>query len=211
MKQKYYIFISAILFTLVTGSLLNCQSNEEKNRQLAVQKINEANELKKQAILFNDSLHKKEKYYEALNLVDEAIKLDPNNEIAYSQKISIYGEFKDYKMILHILDDLKSIKGEYPELVLFQGMFLAKLHKKEEAKQKFIKALDSYLQRIKSDTSTIFYDRINIAYLYMFLDEKEKSQNEFDQMEKDYPSKKATVDYEREMLLDFEWDKYFEK
>ena len=45
----------------------------------------------------------------------------------------------------------------------------------------------------------------------MFLDEKEKSQNELDQMEKDYPSKKDAVDYEREMLLEFEWDKYFEK
>lgn len=142
-----------------------------ENIDIAIEYYNEntkANGITKYACFIKKGviLMRMEKYEEAKNIFEEAIKIEPNNPMAYTNKIAALGILKKYEEAIKfceenekIIDkkDLYNIKGY---LFQNQGNDYKKDNKNEEAIKCYKKAIE-------------FYD-IGIGYINITIENKKK-------------------------------------
>lgn len=211
--MKTIIFSIALMMVIFINNsfFFNDDNILQDNKELAVKLTSEAYNIIKEIFIVEDSLERVQKYSKALNLLNDAIKLDSNYLPAYSNKLLIFEELKNYSEALKTTEEIREIKGIYPELFLTQGILLEKLSRSEEAEIKFKEALSLFYQKVESDTSSIFNDKINICYLILFLDGKEKALYQLDELKSNFPDRKESIEYHQTIIENFDWDEYFKK
>lgn len=209
--KKKLIFI----LSLMTIIFISCSKQYSKDdflqddKELAVKLTNEAHSIIEETIAVEDTIERVRKYYQALNLLNKATDLDSNYLPAYTNKQRVYEDLKDYQSAFNITEEIKVIKGDYPELILAQGILLEKLGKSEEAKIIFENALTLFHKKIDSGTSSIFNDKINICYLILFLEGKDKALQELNNLKSAFPDKKGAIEHHKIIIENFDWDEYF--
>ena len=176
MKIKY----TALLFLLITF-LISCKTNNKK--RVDVTENEAVNKLNKEAMfLARNNFHDNK----ALQMLDEAIALEPTFYLSYSNKANIYGWRKEYEKALEESKKSLNLNPVNADRCFTTGLLLEKTGHPEEAAEYFKKSIDLYstqFSKIKNEAekNALIFKQ---ALPKIFLNDKSYL-NDFETLKKD--------------------------
>lgn len=116
-------------------------------------------------------------YDSAIIYLDQAIEIDSLYLLAYTNKAQALQRKGSLEEAVKVLNEVEIIKPDFAEVLMDQGFLLEKMGKMELAHKKYRQALKAYEKRLKNDTENNKVQS-DIAFLYMFLEDKNKAIDE---------------------------------
>ena len=165
-------------------------------------------EVRTQAVLLNDRAVeiRLDKPDSALYLLDQAIQLDPDYYLAYSNKSSVLLQLGQQVKAIEALKNAVELKPELAEMVVSLGMLYDYTNKPEKAKAEYQKALQLFTARIKNTNKHLVENKMNRAMVLLLLGDKEQGQKEIDQLLQADPENELL-----QMLVQFDKEEYFKQ
>lgn len=111
-----------------------------------------------------DSLRK------AIDLLDEALNIDPNYAIAYTNKAQYLSVLGEYDEVMVVIDQALKVRPDDPQLHFIKGVFYEKENLKKQAKKSFEEAILSYDKAIDSNPKD-FNLLANQAFIRVFTED----------------------------------------
>jgi tetratricopeptide (TPR) repeat protein len=213
--MKDNLLILVVMLFIITS----CTKHEKRPQQEeniltykadsnAVALNNKAINLMSQAWPGNDSLSNII-YDSALRYLDQAIKIDSLYILAYTNKAQALQRKGSFEEALEVLNKVEIIKPGFAEVVMGQGFILEKMGEIKLAQQKYWQALKLYEKRLESDPGN---DKAqsDIAFLYLFLEDKNKAIDEIQNLILENPESKQLKMMEG-VIKNFDRKKFIEE
>lgn len=151
--------------------------------------VNKANILRMQAggrlISKDDTIIAKK----ALLYLNKALKINKNNEVAFSNKIKVLCLIGNYREALNCIQKKINLKQNYAEGYFFQGLIYDKLNITDTAQIKYSKAINFFKTRIYKIPNINNY--ITLYYLYMLTNQKELALENIDYLQEKFSDNKG--------------------
>jgi len=172
---------------LIVLIIASCNDREKRSQQsasvteykpdsTALRLNNKASRLIGNAAHTYDSL-KAQLYDSAIIYLNSAIEIDCLYLLAYTNKAQALQRKGSLEEALEVLNQVEIIKPDFAEVLMGQGFLLEKMGKMELAEQKYRQALKAYEKRLEDDPES---DKVrsDIAFLYIFLEDKNRALDE---------------------------------
>jgi len=182
--------------------LMVCVQTPERQR---------AKELNDKAIeIYYTNLTDKSRLQKALQLLDEAIKLDSLYDVAYWNKVTLLCNAGEGEVALKVLDQLLVIAPDFIGTLSMQGHILERMGRPAEAQAKYRHELDQCEKAIKKGLDSLKVPlRISRAFLLMFVKGVAVGVREFEKIAAQYPEDKYVI-MQRETFEGFDRKKFIE-
>lgn len=133
-------------------------------------------------LLIGDAAHtydtlKSVLYDSAITYLNQAIEIDSSYLLAYTNKAQALQRKGSLEEAVEVLSKAEMIKPDFAEVLMGQGFLLEKMGKVELADKKYGQALKAYEKRLDDETRKI-KAQSDIAFLYVFLEDKNKAIDE---------------------------------
>lgn len=145
-------------------------------------------------------LHESETQLEdILAKLNEAIELDVNYALAYSNKANVLIKLQRYENAIEVLEEASKLKDDYAEVISLQGFYYEKIGESKLANEKYQEALKAYNNRISS--SGKLEDKASRAFILLFTHGKQSALKEINRLKDEYPEDqlvegmKQTIDF----------------
>jgi len=149
-------------------------------------------------------------YDSSLTLLNHAIEIDSLFLTAYINKAQVLQRKKLYNEALEVLSKVQKIRPEMAEIIMGQGFILEKIGKPQLAEEKYKQSLRSYEKRLESDGTNEVNTKSDIAFLYIFLEDKNKAINEIQNLILENPSNEVLKGKE-EIIRNFDRAKFIKE
>lgn len=176
-----------VLFFTMSLIVIACGNPKEQSEQVDSLKIHQpdSNALRlnnKAARLIGDAGHSYDSlkgllYDSAIVYLNQAIEIDSLYLLAYTNKAQALQRKGSLEQALEVLHKMETIKPNLAEAIMGQGLILEKMGNMELANKKYRQALEAYEKRVKDDPKNI-RAQSDIAFLYVFLEDKNKAIDE---------------------------------
>lgn len=163
---------------------------------------NQASKIIISAEQIDNKEEKQDLYLQALDLLNQSIKADSTNQIAFNNKVDVLIKLNRREEAIQIIN-LFYIKNIYDaEIVAEKGFILEKLGKKDKARDQFLKAISVYQNRPKKSINQIVSDKCNEAFLLVFIENRGKAMESLKSLRKSYPTQENIIDnFETAVLI----------
>lgn len=125
-------------------------------------------------------------YDSALFYLNKSLEVDSLYLTAYSNKSQVLRSKGQLGQSLEILKKIESIKPGFAEVIMEQGFTLEKMGKTKSAINKYNQALEAYKIRLE-ETSDPVKVKMDMAFVYIFLEGKNKGLDELQYLILEYP------------------------
>tara|TARA_Y100000589_G_scaffold259578_1_gene249162 strand:+ start:2429 stop:3097 length:669 start_codon:yes stop_codon:yes gene_type:complete len=134
---------------------------------------------------------------------DEIIALKPNEYKVYISKAQLYVKLCNFESAIEIFEKVQGIKPDYAEIITYEGFLYYRLGNYKKARELFKKSLIIYSKRIENTNKV--EDKINKAYMYIFLGDKQKANAELEKLKLENPNSEHVlnmVNMAQELTID---------
>jgi tetratricopeptide (TPR) repeat protein len=173
-----------IIVFLITSVVLSCNAQVVTYNPKAIELNNKAVDIVTKSFDDNNQLRK------ALEILDNAIKLDTSYYIAYESKATVLCKLKMHDSAIKTLESVILLHKNAAEVLATQGFILEKIEKKKEAMAKYQAAFTEYERLIKESPNKVEY-QVNKAFLQAFIVNKETAKKSIDEIIMKYPDSKS--------------------
>ncbi len=182
-------------------SALTCGCDQENNTEEVddvYQPNPEALELNNKAVNFiGNAAHSydsiKGSFYDsALIYLNEALQVDSLYITAYTNKAQVLRNKGQLKESIDVLEKVESIKPGFVEVIMGQGLVYEKMGNMSQAHKKYNEALEAYKARLEDNPDPVKV-KLDIAFLYIFLEDKHRGMNELEFLKDEYPDDQQII------------------
>lgn len=155
--------------------------------------VNKATDLQKEAgmpISHSDTL----KIEKAIALLDEAININPRNDVALTNKVKLLTMLGRFPEALDGLERLIESKDNYAEGYAYSGFIYEKIGNNDSSQIMYHKAIRAYDNRISNYGK--LNDEINRAFVFFFVSSPEIARNQLTKIITKYPNDKSLKNIE---------------
>lgn len=184
------------------------QKIEHKPDSIAVAFNSKAVNYLSKVIDVDDSLWNS--YYDSsLVYLCKAIELDSLYLNAYTNKAQVLVKIGLLTEALETLSKAEKIRPNFAEVIMGQGFIFEKMGDLKEAQKKYKEALQAYSSRLEID-SLKDNTKMDIAFLYIFLEDKRRAIDEIHDLILSDPKNKMYYEFE-DMIEGFDREKFIKE
>lgn len=181
-----------------TVESFNYQSNYDSSLKLDngskdEKLVNKASILQMEAgipISVDDTL----KLEKALHLLDEAIIINPQNDLAFTNKVKLLTMLERFPEALDVIKILIESKDNYAEGYSYSGFIYEKIGNNDSSQIMYHKAIHAYDIRISNYGK--LNDEINRAFLFFFISSHKDARDQLAKIINKYPNDKSLKNIE---------------
>ena len=151
--------------------------------------------------VFRENEENQDSLLKAVNLLDQAILIDSNYYMAYSNKATLLCYLNKNIEAINTLDKILAINPNLDELNTFKGFLLEKSGDSSKALETYKNVLAQYEKRLTTDSLNVSI-MLNKAFLYFFTDGYDRGVKEFEIISSRFP-KNTEVENMRNVFVSF--------
>ena len=158
-------------------------------------------------LVFKSLYESKTELEDVLDMLNQAIAIDDDYALAYSNKASVLVKMQRYEEAIETLDQASKLKSDFAEVICLQGFYYEKIGDFSSAKEKYKSAAQAYDNRIA--VSNQLQDKVSRAFLFLFIKGKSAALNEIDSLQMKHPENQLIIGM-RNTIIQFDRDTYID-
>ena len=187
-----------ILYCIIFLIIYSCKADVKNDDSITSQEVKKkATELNNDAVEliknFNSVSNKDSLIFVSLSMLEEAIKLDSNNQPSHLNKVNVLVKLKKYNEAIKWIDTIEARFPSNDEIVIFQGLIFEKIGNIDSANIVYNQVKKVFMDRLSIKPNNIAYQLKIIELNYYITNDKNVTLNKLNELLSKLPQNKEIL------------------